>query len=266
MSKRALTIIGVLIALAVVIVGGWYFFIRSDAPDAPDAESARDALEDSQTTTTEAPATDTGDEPGDTAGSDTTADTDAGDAGEISGTWTVDTELGGDSIDDRSYVGYKVQEELVSIGSSTAFGRTPVVSGTLTIDGTSATTVDIEADLTALESDSGFRDGALGNQALETNTFPMATFRLTEPIDFGAVPEEGTVLKATAVGDLNLHGVVKQVEIPIEAQLVGNAIAVTGVAPVLFADFDIDPPSARAVASVEDNGTIEIQLFFSRER
>ncbi|MFA9564337.1 MAG: YceI family protein, partial [Acidimicrobiales bacterium] len=138
--------------------------------------------------------------------------------------------------------------------------------GTLTIDGTSATTVDIEADLTALESDSGFRDGALGNQALETNTFPMATFRLTEPIDFGAVPEEGTVLKATAVGDLNLHGVVKQVEIPIEAQLVGNAIAVTGVAPVLFADFDIDPPSARAVASVEDNGTIEIQLFFSRER
>ena len=108
-----------------------------------------------------------------------------------------------------------MQEELVSIGSATAFGRTPVVSGTLTIDGTMATTVDIEADLTALESDSGFRDGALGNQALETDTFPTATFRLTEPIDFGAVPEEGVVLEATAVGDLNLHGVVNQIEIPI---------------------------------------------------
>ena len=78
------------------------------------------------------------------------------------------------------------------------------------------------------------------------------------------MPEEGVVLEATAVGDLNLHGVVKQIEIPIEAQVVGDAIAVTGVAPVLFADYDIDPPSARAVASVEDNGTIEIQLFFSQ--
>lgn len=257
MTKRALTIIGVLVALAVVVVGGWYFFIRSDAPDAPDAESARDALEGGQTTTTEPPATDTGSE---------TTDTTAvpGGAGDVSGTWTVDTSLGGDSIDDRSYVGYKVQEDLISIGNATAFGRTPEVSGTLTIDGTVATTVDIEADLTALESDSGFRDGALGNQALETNTFPTAVFRLTEPIDFGAVPEEGIVLEAKAVGDLNLHGVVNRIEIPLQAQLVGDAIAVTGVAPVLFADYDIDPPSARAVASVEDNGTIEIQLFFSR--
>jgi polyisoprenoid-binding protein YceI len=257
MSKRALTIIGVLIALAVVIVGGWYFFIRSDAPDAPDAESAREALEGSQTTTTTPATTDTGTETPDT----TVAPT--GGAGDVSGTWTVDTSLGGDSIDDRSFVGYKVEEELVRIGSATAFGRTPVVSGTLTIDGTVATTVDIEADLTALESDSAFRDRSLGSQALETDTFPAAVFRVTEPIDFGAVPEEGVVLEATAVGDLNLHGVVDEIEIPLQAQLVGGAIAVTGVTPVLFADYGIEPPSAPAVASVEDNGTIEIQLFFS---
>ena len=161
MSKRALTIIGVLVGLVVIVVGGWYFFIRSDAPDAPDAESARDALEDGQDH-------DHRTRGGrhrrrDHDGVDTTTGPEA-DAGDVSGTWTVDTSLGGDSIDDRSYVGYKVQEELVSIGNTTAFGRTPVVSGTLTIDGTSATTVDIEADLTALESDSGFRDGALGTR------------------------------------------------------------------------------------------------------
>ncbi len=261
MSKRALTIIGILVALVVIVVAGWYFFIRSDAPDAPDAESAREALEGSQetTSTTQPAAADTGAET-----PDTTTAPPSGGAGDVSGTWTVDTSLGGDSIDDRSFVGYKVQEELVQLGSSTAFGRTPVVSGTLTIDGTMATTVDIEADLTALESDSAFRDRALGSQALETETFPTAVFRLTEPIDFGAVPEEGVVLEATAVGDLNLHGVVNQIEIPLQAQLVGDAIAVTGVAPVLFADYDIEPPSAPAVASVEDNGTIEIQLFFSR--
>ncbi len=258
MSKRALTIIGILVGLVVIAVGGWYFFIRSDAPDAPDAESAREALEGSETTTTVPAVTDTGGE------TPSTTAAPSGDPSEVSGTWTVDTSLGGDSIDDRSYVGYKVNEELASIGSSTAFGRTPEVSGTLTIDGTAATTVDIDADLTALESDSSLRDRALGSQALETDTFPTATFRLTEPIDFGAVPEDGVVLEATAVGDLDLHGVVNQIEIPIQAQLVGDTIAVTGVGPVLFADYDIDPPSAPAVASVEDNGTIEIQLFFSR--
>lgn len=258
MSKRGLTIIGILVGLVVIAVGGWYFFIRSDAPDAPDAESARAALEGTESTTTAPAATDTG---GETPATDATPSSDSDD---VSGTWTVDTTLGGDSIDDRSFVGYKVDEELASIGSATAFGRTPEVSGTLTIDGTVATTVDIDADLTALESDSAFRDRALGSQALETDTFPAATFRLTEPIDFGAVPEEGVVLEATAVGDLDLHGVVNQIEIPIQAQLVGDTIAVTGVGPVLFADYDIDPPSAPAVASVEDNGTIEIQLFFSR--
>ena len=258
MSKRALTIIGILVGLVVIVVGGWYFFVRSDAPDAPDAESAREALEGEQTTTTAPAATDTGGEtPATTAAP-------SGDSGDVSGTWTVDTTLGGDSIDDRSFVGYKVDEVLASIGSATAFGRTPEVSGTLTIDGTVATTVDIEGDLTALESDSAFRDRALGSQALETDTFPTATFRLTEPIDFGGVPAVGTVLEATAVGDLDLHGVVNQIEIPIQAQLVGETIAVTGVGPVLFADYGIDPPSAPAVASVEDNGTIEIQLFFSR--
>lgn len=268
MSKRALIIVGVLVGLVVIVVGGWYLFIRSDAPDAPDAESAREALENSQATTTGSAtsdttaAADTGDEASDTGGE--TEATTAPASNDVSGTWTVDTTLGGESIDDRSYVGYKVNEELASIGAATAFGRTPEVSGTLTIDGTMATTVDIEADLTALESDSGFRDRALRSQALETDAFPTAGFRLTEPIDFGTVPEEGTVIEATAVGDLDLHGVVNRIEIPIQAQLVGDAIAVTGVAPVLFTDYDIEAPSAPAVASVEDNGTIEIQLFFSR--
>ncbi len=256
MAKRTLVIIGILVAVVVVAVGGWYFLIRSDAPDAPDSESARDALETddtAQTSTTSTP---------DTSAPDTSDADDAGAA--MSATWTIDTTVGGESIDDRTFVGYKVQEELVQIGESTAFGRSPGVSGTLVIDGTTATSVDIEADLTALESDSGFRDGALGKQALETDTFPTATFTLTAPIDFGDVPVEGTVVEVTAVGDLDLHGVVNEVEIPLEAQLVDDTIAVTGTAPVLFSDFDIDPPSAPVVASVDDNGTIELQLFFTR--
>ena len=41
-------------------------------------------------------------------------------------------------------------------------------------------------------------------------------------------------------------------------------IAVVGSAPLTFTDFGITMPTAPVVVSVEDNGTIEFQLFFSR--
>ncbi|MCJ7437189.1 MAG: hypothetical protein MUP97_05455, partial [Acidimicrobiia bacterium] len=69
----------------------------------------------------------------------------------LSGTWTVDTSVG--SFDDFSsaFVGRRVNEELAGVGAQTAFGRTPDVSGTVVIDGTTASKVDIEADLTTRE-------------------------------------------------------------------------------------------------------------------
>jgi hypothetical protein len=39
---------------------------------------------------------------------------------------------------------------------------------------------------------------------------------------------------------------------------------VVGSNPVVFADYDIDPPSAMAVLSVADNGVMEFQLLFER--
>ena len=58
------------------------------------------------------------------------------------------------------------------------------------------------------------RDGQLGRQGLETDTYPTATFVLAEPIELDAAPAEGQAIAATAVGDLTLHGVTQRVEIP----------------------------------------------------
>ena len=99
---------------------------------------------------------------------------DGGSASALSGTWTVDTSIGSFADFTNSFVGYRVQEVLAQIGSTTAVGRTPDVTGTLTIDGTTLTAVEIEADLTTLESDSGMRDGQLRRQGLETSQFPRA--------------------------------------------------------------------------------------------
>ena len=52
---------------------------------------------------------------------------------------------------------------------------------------------------------------------------------------------------------------------PLEARLEDGTIVVTGSIPILFADYDIEEPTAAVVLSIEDNGEMELQLFFTRD-
>lgn len=178
------------------------------------------------------------------------------------GTWTIDPSIGAFSDFSDSFVGYRVQEQLASIGANTAVGRTPNVTGSLTISGTTVSAVTITADLTALQSNDTRRDGQLSHQGIETSQFPTATFTLTAPIQLGSIPGAGQSVTATASGSLTLHGVTKAVQIPLTVVLQGDVVAVTGSLDIVFADYGITPPSSFAVLSVEDHGAMELQLFF----
>ncbi len=68
----------------------------------------------------------------------------------------------------------------------------------------------------------------------------------------------------TANGQLTLHGVTKDVQVPLKAKLSGDVIAVTGSLPIVFADYGISAPNSFAVVSIEDHGIMELQLFFTR--
>jgi hypothetical protein len=67
------------------------------------------------------------------------------------GTWKVDTSIGSFSDSTSSFVGYRVQEQLANIGANTAVGRTPDVSGTLTLQRTTVTAVEVTANLATPE-------------------------------------------------------------------------------------------------------------------
>ena len=181
----------------------------------------------------------------------------------LDGTWNVDTSIGSFSDFSDSFVGYRVQEQLASIGANTAVGRTPAVSGSMTIDGTTVTAATITADLTGLKSNDDRRDGQLTHQGIETSTFPTATFTLTSPIDLGSVPADGQEVTVTAKGQLTLHGVTKDVQIPLTAQISGGVIEVAGSLPITFADYGIQKPNSFAVLSIAGEGTMELQIFFT---
>ena len=51
---------------------------------------------------------------------------------------------------------------------------------------------------------------------------------------------------------------------PAEVTLKDGVLVVVGQVPILFADYSISKPTAARVASIEDNGIMEVQLFFKR--
>ncbi|MEX0663706.1 MAG: YceI family protein [Acidimicrobiia bacterium] len=170
------------------------------------------------------------------------------------------------SSDGDSFVGYRVEEQFVAGAiNGTATGRTPEIEGSLSISGTTVDGVTITANVQALVSDESRRDNRIRTSGLETDTFPNAEFVLDEPIELGTLPAAGETVEVTAVGHLTLHGVTRDVEIPLEARWDGTRVQVVGRLPIVFSDYDIDAPSVPGFVTVDDRGEMELQLFFEPE-
>ena len=240
-SRRTKIVGGIVAAVAVVAVGGvllWQVF-GGDAPAAVSLSSPEAA---------------------NSAGASQGGSATSG----LAGTWTVDDTTGSLADGSSTFAGYRVQEQLSTIGANTAVGRTQNVTGSMTIDGTTITALSINVDMTTLQSDESRRDESLRSRGLETDAFPTATFTLTQPIDVGKHPKDGERIEVTAVGDLTLHGVTKSVQVPIQAQVKGGEIEAIASVDVVLADYQITPPTGFLVLSIADQGKIEMHLLFQK--
>jgi polyisoprenoid-binding protein YceI len=240
-SRRWAVPAGIVTLVVMLAAGGLFWFFGGDPPAEVDLAATASAIHFGNATAT---ATSTG----------------------IDGAWNVDTSVGSFAIDGdttATFAGFRVDEVLASIGSTTAVGRTPVVSGSITIDGTTLTSAEIVVDLTSIVSDESRREDAI-QRALGTSANPEATFVLTEPRELGDGAAAGDPISAALTGDLTINGVTVDVAFPIEAQLIDGRILVTGTAELDFSDFGITTPTAPVVLSVQDHGIIEVQLWLSR--
>jgi polyisoprenoid-binding protein YceI len=244
MKRIVLIAVPAVVLVAVVGVVAWWF-LRDDAPAEVSLDSAV-----AQVSTT-APAIATTSVPEEPAG--------------IEGTWSVDTSVGEFSYADSTgtFVGFRVRETLAGLGEVDAVGRTPEVTGVLTIDGTTVTAVDIVADLAALTTDDSRRDGKVRG-ALGTSEFPTATFRLTQPLDLGDGADAGEAVAVEAAGELTIRDITRPVTFPLQARLVDDIVVVVGSLRIEFADYGVKVPTAPIVLSADEFGDIELQLFFRR--
>jgi polyisoprenoid-binding protein YceI len=243
MSRRGTLVALVAAVVAVGLVGAvatYLFFFSNSAPSAATIDQAAGAIASSAAISS----------PGNTSES-------------LDGIWNVNTTIGSFSDYSSSWAGFRVNEVLSNIGDSTAIGRTPGVSGQLVFSGQTLSSATVYADLTTITSDQPRRDPSI-QRTLETARFPTATFSLTQPVTLPEVPREGATYTAAAPGKMTIHGVTNDVSVALQAQLKNGVVVIVGSTPFAFADYDMSAPRAPVVLSVEDSGTIEFQLFFSR--
>ena len=200
-------------------------------------------------------------DPSASAAASTSAGTAAGSEDGVAGTW---------SVADGSQAGYRVREQLASLpAESDAVGRTSDVTGSITLESDGATTMltagSITVDTTTIASDEDRRDNRLRSEGLQTDTYPTATFTITQPVEIPASAVDGTAADITLVGDLELPGVTRSVSIPAQARLADGTIQVAGSITFARADFEIVAPNVGGfIISIADEGALEFQVNFAK--
>jgi polyisoprenoid-binding protein YceI len=232
-----LVIVGVVVL--VLALGGGYLLFAARTSDSPPPAVLDPA-----------PTTASGDATGTSQGADGAATPD--------GRWRV-------SDDGTSFVGYRVREQLASLGSpNEAVGRSSAVTGTMEVAGDTVEQVRIEADLTQLTSDEGRRDNAIRQRGLESEQYPTATLELAEPIQLASTPVQGQVIRGQGTGRLTVHGVTRDVDLDLTGRWSGSTIQVVGQLPVKMTDYQIEPPRFGPVVSIEDGLAVDFNLVFER--
>lgn len=97
---------------------------------------------------------------------------------------------------------------------------------------------------------------------MNTERYPNATFELTEPVDFGSVPDVNERVTGEATGNLTVRGETNPVTFDLTAQRTAGGFRANGSIPVTFADYGIDAPNFGGI-TVEDEGTVEFLLAFT---
>jgi polyisoprenoid-binding protein YceI len=169
-------------------------------------------------------------------------------------------------ISSRSEAAYFADEKLARLPlPSTAKGTTQDIEGTfyLTPDGISldpSRPSKFTVKLTTLKSDEDMRDRRVQNQALETGTYPTATFTVSSVTGYdpSKAPGDEQTLKLTGIMDL--HGVQKELTWDVKARREGNVITALATVNFKYEEFSIPVLNIAGIVSVQDNVTLQVQV------
>jgi len=170
----------------------------------------------------------------------------------LDGTWRVG---------EPSQAGYRIGEVL----SGTALevvGRTDEVTGTATIDGEVLTDVSVVVQAGTITTDESARD-AFFRRALDTTTYPEASFTSTGPVDVGELSTANEPITVEVPGVINLRDKTLEVVATVQVQRTKDGIEAVGSISVPLSDLGLTAPNLGFV-TVDDTGSVEFQIALTR--
>jgi polyisoprenoid-binding protein YceI len=174
-------------------------------------------------------------------------------AGPFNGTWTVAP---------GSVAGFRVRLSAFGI-SNDLVGRTPAVSGTISVARDWAVGARLRVTLTGMRVD-GTSQPQLAD-SLRTARYPTAVFTLTEVAAMGPAFADGRSVTRQVHGFLTINGTSCGVTATITARRSGTALEVVGTIPVEFQYWGIRAPAGAGIlGSLADSGTAEFRLVLHR--
>jgi polyisoprenoid-binding protein YceI len=126
------------------------------------------------------------------------------------------------------------------------------------------TAASFTVQVSTLTSDRPMRDQRVHTLGLQTDTYPTAAFRLSQPIALPAAATTGQVVQVTAAGALTMHGVTRTVSIPLSVRLSGSSFEVVGSISFPWSEFGMTAPGYGDFVSVDGTATMELDLRLTR--
>ncbi|MEA2702598.1 MAG: hypothetical protein QOD63_543, partial [Actinomycetota bacterium] len=94
--------------------------------------------------------------------------------------------------------------------------------------------------------------------------FTTASFVSTGPVALPSTVADGAVAKVDVPGKLTIHGVTKDVTIPVDVRLNGSQGEAVGSLKFPFSDYGMTAPSVGGFVTVEPEGTLEFKVLLAR--
>ncbi len=244
------------VALLVILGGGWYFFIREDNEAQKSAADVSDAVRSAASAQAGSPAASSAT----TAPGATTAPTTAASTSAAASTLAAKNYR---LVKGQSSAWYLAPEKLASLPtSSVAKGTTTNVTGEFHVTASGLDTAKpttFTVDLSSLKSDQDRRDGRV-QSALETNKFKSAVFTAKTLTGMTGTFTAAEVTM-TLAGTMNLHGVQKDITWDLKVKQDGDILSILGTTKFKYSDFAITKPDIGGFVSVEDEVTLQVQLY-----
>jgi polyisoprenoid-binding protein YceI len=158
---------------------------------------------------------------------------------------------------------YSVFENLIfeNKPNNDAVGTTHDVQGNFHIRTGASPVVQamhIVVDLRTLQTDSPRRDSYVRQNALETDTYPTATFDSVSTQGLPVNYSEGDNVHFQLIGNMTMHGKTNKETFDVQGKVQDNMITGKATSTIFMTDFGIQPPNLANVAVSQNKVVITI--------